>query len=71
MNKGLWDDCVTFETDKILVSVHWVVVHEAVSEDIKRRVDVLPKPFPIRSHPLAKHGVVHSVPKVDKSRVLV
>ena len=53
MNKGLWDDCVTFEADKILVPVHWVVVHETVGEDIKRRVDVLPKPFPIRSHPLA------------------
>ena len=71
MNKGLSDDCVTFEADEILVPVHWVVVHETVGEDHKRRVDVLAQLFPVRSHPLAKDWVIHSVTKVDQSSMLV
>ena len=69
--RGLADDWVTFEADEILVPVHWVVVHETVGEDIKRRVDVLAKLFPVGSHPLAKDRVIHSVTKVDQSSVLV
>ena len=64
----------TLKFGHVLQPIHRVVVHVAVDKELEGRLYpplLLAQLLPGGHHPLAQHGVIHPVPKVDKPGVLL
>jgi hypothetical protein len=64
---------LTLKLGQVLVPVDRIVVHVTIDEELEGGGDALVSPqlLPGGDHPLAQQGVVHPVPVVDKSGVLI
>ena len=65
--------CLTLKLGHVLVPVDGVVVHVTIDEELEGGGDALlaTQLLPGGDHPLAQQGVVHPVPVVDQSGVLI
>ena len=52
----------------VVVVVERVVIPISVGEDVEGGGERVGQRLPGRGHPLAKHGVIHAVPEVNKSK---
>ena len=52
----------------VVVVVERVVIPISVGEDVEGGGERVGQRLPGRGHPLPKHGVIHAVPEVNKSK---
>ena len=52
----------------VVVVVERVVIPISVGEDVEGGGERVGQRLPGRGHPLAKHGVIHAVPEVNKPK---